>query len=82
MLNIIHTFFLCIYNFLQFFYKNTFYNRLKIYFRLFEKNPNIAYIYNSILVKCNCEKQIALHREYEEINLIKHLQNDCNLKNK
>ncbi len=47
-----------------------------------EKNSNVAHIYNSTLVECICEKQIALHKAYEETNLTKHLQNGCNLKNK
>ena len=47
-----------------------------------KKNPNIAHIYNNTLVECIYGKRIALHRAYEEINLTKHLQNSCNLKNK
>lgn len=34
------------------------------------------------MVECICGKRIALHREYEETNLTKHLKNGCNLKNK
>ena len=39
----------------------------------YKKNLNITHIYNNTLVECICGKQIALHKAYEETNLIKHL---------
>ena len=47
-----------------------------------KKNPNIAHVHSSTIVECICGKQIVLNREYEEINLTRHVKNGCNLKNK